>query len=75
MDNTNHVFTATVADGQLVLSVPIAAVDNHDDFSTWVSENSEKLDEVCSVAIESEEIAATLMKVAPPVVQVVESSP
>jgi len=58
MDETNHVFTATVSDGQLVLSVPIATIDNHDDFATWATENTDCINEVCRVAIKSEEITA-----------------
>lgn len=68
MDNTNHVFTATVADGQLILSVPVAAIDNHEDFGTWVGENSDRLNEVCKVAINNEEIdimLPTIEQVAP----------
>lgn len=58
MDETNHVYTATVADGQLVLSVPIATIDNHDDFTTWAMDNADRINEVCRVAINSDLITA-----------------
>lgn len=58
MDDTNHVFTVTIADGQLVLSVPVAAIDNHDDFGTWVGENCDRLNEVYRTAVINEEIVA-----------------
>ena len=51
MDGTNHVFTVAVADGHLLLSVPVAAIDNHDDFVTWVGENCDRLNEVYDVAV------------------------
>lgn len=54
-DDENVVFTVTVTDdGQLVLSVPGKAIDEAEDFSDWVGDNAEDIDQVVRVAINHE---------------------
>lgn len=61
MDTSEYVFTVAVVDGQLTVSIPIDAIGD-DSFSSWYSENEDKLDRVVSVTIEHNEIESSEVK-------------
>lgn len=58
MDDEDMFFTVAVSDGQLILSVPIEALEEYDpiEFHAWVSNNAATLGEMCRVAIMSDRI-------------------
>lgn len=62
MDDSKNVFTVTVDNGQLTLSVPVAALEKHagsySPFADWVSENSPAIANVTIVAVAHEKIVA-----------------
>ena len=59
MDDNDSVFTVTVDNGQLTLSVPVAALEKHDgSFDDWVAENASSIGDVIKVATDHEDIVA-----------------
>jgi hypothetical protein len=59
MADNENVFTITVDNGQLTLSVPVAAIEKHDgSFDDWVAENASSIGDVVRVATDHERIVA-----------------